>query len=82
MSNDTSTVDSPVVIPTNREVAERIGLTHSAVSRIRSGQRFPGIEVMGAIARVYGWPVNQQVDARVNGVYADLFELAICNVEL
>lgn len=74
--------DKAIVIPTNREVADRIGLTHSAVSRIRSGQRYPGVEVMGVIAREFKWPVNSQVEARLAGVYADRFELAVCGVEL
>jgi transcriptional regulator with XRE-family HTH domain len=82
MNTDTQTLDSPVVIPTNREVAENIGLTHSAVSRIRSGQRYPSPEIMARISEVYNWPIKSQVYARMGATYAEQFELAICNVEL
>lgn len=45
---------------THPEVGKRIGLTYSAVSRIRSGDRYPSLAVMRAIEREYAWPVAEQ----------------------
>lgn len=49
---------------TNREVGDRIGLSHSSVSRIRAGERIPSIDVMQVIAREYGWSLDDQAAAR------------------
>jgi hypothetical protein len=70
------TDDKPTA-PTNLEVAVQIGLTHSAVSRIRSGVRLPSVPVMAQIARAYGWSVEDQVQSREAGRYAADFERAI-----
>lgn len=66
-----------VVVPTNTEIASLIGLSHSGVSRIRSGQRLPSIDAMRRIEREFNWPLNAQVVAREKGTYADEFEVAI-----
>lgn len=71
------TKTAPVVAPTNQEVGERIGLTHSSVSRLRSGARLPSVPTMARIQEVYGWSVQEQVEARGRGTYADEFEAAI-----
>lgn len=76
--SDEQPAEAPaVVIPTNEEVGRKIGLTHSSVSRIRSGERLPSIEVMSRIEEEYNWSVGGQVRARQNGTYKDEFELAI-----
>lgn len=71
----------PIVIPTNQEVADRLGLTHSAISRIRSGQRLPSFQVMNRIATEYDWPLKSQVEARIHDTYAEQFEMVICGVQ-
>jgi transcriptional regulator with XRE-family HTH domain len=48
---------------TNVQVAEDIGQDYTTVSRYRSGQRLPSLEVMLAIERAYGWTVQQQAVA-------------------
>lgn len=53
---------------TNREVGDRIGLSHSSVSRIRAGERIPSIDVMQVIAREYGWSLDDQATARADQV--------------
>ena len=63
--------------PTNVEVGLAIGLSHSTVSRIRSGDRLPSMAVMSEIERAYGWTRIDQWAARDAGRYADEFELAI-----
>lgn len=59
---------------TNTQIAEDIGLTHSGVSRIRSGDRLPSISVMAKIADVYGWSPDSQMAARFHGKYPERFE--------
>lgn len=49
---------------TNREVGDRIGLSHSSVSRIRAGERIPSVDVMVVIQTQYGWTLPDQVKAR------------------
>ena len=43
---------------TNQEVGNRIGLTHTAVSRIRSGQRRSSVSTIHAIAEAFGGDVE------------------------
>lgn len=66
-----------VVSPTNSEVGDKLGLTHSGVSRIRSGKRLPSIDRMNHIAEAYNWDIESQMQARADGVYAAGFEEAI-----
>lgn len=75
----TTTAEAPAttISPTNLEVANKIGITHSAVSRIRSGNRNVSVEVMARVAAVYNWSVEDQVNSRVAGVYAEAFERVI-----
>lgn len=72
----TETAPTPV-IPTNSDVASRVGLTHSGVSRIRSGARLPSIAVMRRIETVYGWNTQKQIESREQGTYAEDFESAL-----
>lgn len=59
---------------TNQKVADDLGITHSAVSRIRSGDRFPSVALMRNIETAYGWRLADQ--ARLLGTqrYAIEFE--------
>lgn len=65
------------ISPTNQDVAARIGLTHSGVSRIRTGDRLPSVPTMVRIQEAYGWSVQEQTEARARGTYADDFERAL-----
>lgn len=71
------TTETAPIAPTNQDVAAKIGLTHSGVSRIRSGDRLPSIPTMARIETVYGWTVQDQVSARGTGKYAEEFEGAL-----
>lgn len=64
---------------TNVQVGDDIGLAHSTVSRIRSGDRLPSVDIMVEIERVYQWKVNWQIRARMNGNYAEKFEELLMN---
>lgn len=57
---------------TNQQVGELIGLTYSAISRLRSGGRLPSIPTMYAIEAAFGWPVADQMETRIGrgGAYA------------
>lgn len=65
--------------PTNQEVADAIGLTHSGVSRIRSGNRLPSIAKMRQIEAAFGWSFEDQANAREKGMleYAREFNLVL-----
>jgi transcriptional regulator with XRE-family HTH domain len=47
----------------NSEVGAKIGLTHTAVSRLRSGDRKPSLKVMKAIEDWLGWDTGRQINA-------------------
>lgn len=65
---------------TNRELAERLELTHSAVSRIRNGTRTPSLHTMLRIETAMDWSINQQITAKVEDVYAPYFEEQIARL--
>lgn len=44
----------------NSEIGERIGLTESGVSRLRSAARRPSVSTMEAIYKAYEWDVVEQ----------------------
>lgn len=58
----------------NSQIGSDVGLDYTTVSRIRSGQRLPSIDVMVEIERCYDWPVADQVKARGNENYDEQFE--------
>lgn len=59
---------------TNETVAQELGITHSAVSRIRSGDRLPSLALVRRIAATYGWSIEDQIASRDPMVYANGFE--------
>lgn len=50
--------------PTHQVVADELGLTVATVSRIRSGQRLPSLEVMQNINKLLNWSLDDQAQAR------------------
>lgn len=62
---------------TNQRVAEELGITHSMVSRIRSGDRLPSINLVRQIADKFGWPVSKQIEDLDPKRYADAFEAVL-----
>lgn len=59
--------------PTNEELAGLLGVSHATVSRIRSGDRLPSLQVMQKIREEFGWTLDEQTDARNAGNYAEHF---------
>jgi transcriptional regulator with XRE-family HTH domain len=78
--DETTETPKQTLPPTNHEVGARIGLSHSGVSRIRSGTRLPSVPVMSKIASEYGWDLNDQVEARYHGSYHVEFERVLTRV--
>lgn len=62
---------------TNQRVAEDLGITHSAVSRIRSGDRTPSLDVMLKMHEEWEWPLEVQALSRSLGKYAEDFEAVL-----
>lgn len=60
---------------TNQRIADDLGVTHSAISRIRSGDRRPSLEVMLKIMDIYGWSLEVQALAWTMGQYSAEFEI-------
>lgn len=58
----------------NPTVAREIGLTYTAVSRLRSGARVPSVSTMLMIQEIFGWPCQEQMDARGSGTFHLAFE--------
>lgn len=61
----------------NTELADLLGLSHVQVSRLRSGNRYPGIPSMRQIEKVLGWSAGDQMKAHGTEKYAQEFEAAI-----
>lgn len=59
--------------PSNETVGQLLGVSHASVSRYKSGDRLPELDVMAQIAQVFEWPLDDQYAARQNGTYADEF---------
>lgn len=66
---------------TNREVGDRIGLTHSSVSRLRCGSRGPSFDTMCRIVREFDWTISQQIVAKTSAEgYGHHFEKVLIEV--
>lgn len=56
-----------MTVITNEEFGNRIGVSHSMASRIRNGRRLPGTQVLWAIHREFGIPVEELMAAHQDG---------------
>lgn len=61
---------------TNEQVAKDLGITHSMVSRIRTGDREPSLRLIRTIEEVMGWPINDQA-VNLDHNYAKAFETVL-----
>jgi transcriptional regulator with XRE-family HTH domain len=61
---------------TNVEFGRRVGCSHSMASRIRSGNRLPGLDLMNRISEEFGISIAALVRARAAGpaAMADLLD--------
>lgn len=62
----------------NTEIGRLIGVSFSMASRLRSGDRTPGIQTMRQIEQALpDFSLELQVQAREKGNYADQFNAAV-----
>ena len=59
--------------PSNETIGQLLGVSHATISRYRSGDRLPNIDMMGVIARKLNWSLDDQYKARQSGSYAREF---------
>lgn len=58
---------------TNVQAAERLGCNPSTVSRIRSGDRTPGLDMVLKIEDRFRWSAQDQANSLRKGTYAESF---------
>lgn len=62
---------------TNKEIGEKLGLDHTTVSRYRSGERQPSLNVMLNIATELNWDLSLQALSRKAKAWHEGFEAAL-----
>lgn len=62
---------------TNVQVGKDLGVTHVTISRIRSGDRLPSLDLMVKIESLTRWKISAQTRERQGGTYAAAFERAL-----
>ena len=58
------------MVLSNKELGDRIGVSHSMASRIRNGRRLPGTRTLDRIHRELGIPLLDLMDAHRAGAPA------------
>jgi transcriptional regulator with XRE-family HTH domain len=61
----------------NTEIAKTLDVQHTTVSRYRSGDRVPSLDVMLKIAEEYDWGLELQALSRQAGTWHEGFEAAL-----
>jgi len=61
----------------NPEVAALLHLDFTFVSRLRTGQRQPSITTLAKVREIFGWSIDEQVDAILADDYHIQFESQI-----
>lgn len=49
----------------NIALGDSLGVSHATISRIRSGDRTPSVDLMLRISKLMDWALEEQVEARV-----------------
>jgi transcriptional regulator with XRE-family HTH domain len=62
-----------VTAPSNEAVGRWLGVSHATISRYRSGDRFPEMDVLARIAEKTGWTMDDQYAAYQKGTYPSEF---------
>lgn len=65
---------APAPRVSNQELGVLIGLSHSSVSRLRSGERGTSVQVMLKVERLLSWDLHDQIAQRDKGKYAEKLE--------
>lgn len=64
----------------NVDVGEVLDVAHTTVSRYRSGDRIPSLDVMLKIAEEYNWDLTLQALSKKVGRWHEGFEAALATV--
>lgn len=59
---------------TQTRLASELGVSLATVSRVRSQDRNPTLDLMSRISKVYGWPIGEQATAWEAGKWLHGFE--------
>lgn len=70
----TAPTTAPAPRVSNQELGELIGLSHSSVSRLRSGERGTSVQVMLKVEQLLAWDLHDQIKQRDEGKYAEKLE--------
>lgn len=62
---------------TNKDIGKALGIDHTTVSRYRSGERVPSLEIMLQIATDYNWDLAIQAVSKKAGLWHEGFEAAL-----
>ena len=62
---------------TQSVLARELGVSLATISRVRSKDRNPTLDLMSRIARVYGWSIGEQAEAWFHGRWLEGFESMI-----
>lgn len=65
--------------PSNDAVGRLLEVSHATVSRYKSGDRFPELDVLYRISTLFEWSIDDQYRARMNGTYADEFSKRVAD---
>lgn len=63
--------------PSNQQVAQTLGIHYTTVSRLRSGQRTPSLQLMKQISTTYGVSMDRLVKAKLAGSFHELFSRTV-----
>jgi transcriptional regulator with XRE-family HTH domain len=65
---------------TNKDIGKALGIDHTTVSRYRSGERIPSLEIMLLIATEYNWDLVLQALSKKAGAWHEGFEAALATM--
>lgn len=65
---------------TNKEIGKTLDLDHTTVSRYRSGDRIPSLEIMLKIATEYNWDLTLQALSKKADLWHEGFEAALATL--
>jgi transcriptional regulator with XRE-family HTH domain len=66
---------------TQSQIAQELGVSLATVSRIRSADRNPTLDLMVKLDEVYGWPISKQAVLYKQGLWLEGFETRIQQME-
>lgn len=67
---------------TQSQVARDLGVSLATVSRVRSQDRKPTLNLMERLDRVYGWRISEQATLYRDGKWLDGFESLLQSLQL